>query len=180
MEKWLGWGSIGLSGLLLILFVLDFLAGVPFGGRWKHVDIIGILACALVVYMSFDVLKDLGFPGLSFGKSDQKTKKPSTDAVADSFAGMKAFLQAAEVGQKAKSGKEARRAMQHIITILDKEGKDFAPGKKLAADLKPTLPTLKKMKDDEAIEMCHDVAGRLIAAVKEHEESVTKVHSRSS
>lgn len=60
MEKWLCWGSLGVSGVLLLLFLLDLFLKIPFGGlgRWV-VDIIGALACGLVAYLSWDALKDL-------------------------------------------------------------------------------------------------------------------------
>ena len=64
MEKWLCWGSLGVAGLMLLLFVLDFAAGVPFGGStlsgMKIVDIIGIVMSGLLVYMAWDALRGLG------------------------------------------------------------------------------------------------------------------------
>jgi hypothetical protein len=64
MEKWLCWGSMGVAGLMLLLFVLDLVAGVPFGGSslsgMKIVDIIGIVMSALLLYMSWDALRGLG------------------------------------------------------------------------------------------------------------------------
>lgn len=80
MEKGLAWSSIAISGVLLILFVLDMTAGTPFGGRWRLVDIIGAISCALVLYMSFDVLKDLGFPGLGGGKKKAAREEPPAEA----------------------------------------------------------------------------------------------------
>ena len=44
MEKWLCWGSMGVAGFLLLLFVVDIPLGIPFGGLSIPVDIIGILA----------------------------------------------------------------------------------------------------------------------------------------
>ena len=64
MEKWLCWGSLVVAALMLLLFVLDLIAGVPFGGSTLSgmtlVDIIGILMSALLLYMSFDALRGLG------------------------------------------------------------------------------------------------------------------------
>ena len=64
MEKWLCWASMGVAGLMLLLFVLDVAVGMPFGGGalsgMKIVDIIGILMSALLLYMSWDALRGLG------------------------------------------------------------------------------------------------------------------------
>jgi len=63
MEKWLCWGSIGVAGVLGLLFLLDFFIGrslgFPFGGVSKIVDIFAILACAIVAYLGWDALQDL-------------------------------------------------------------------------------------------------------------------------
>lgn len=59
MEKWLCWGSIGVSGFLLLLFLLDMLFSVPFGGLSTAVDVFGILASGLVLFLGFDALRDL-------------------------------------------------------------------------------------------------------------------------
>jgi hypothetical protein len=64
MEKWLCWGSMGIAGLMLLLFVLDLATGVPFGGRTLSgmmvVDIIGIAMSAMLLYMCWDALRGLG------------------------------------------------------------------------------------------------------------------------
>jgi hypothetical protein len=64
MEKWLCWASMGVAGLMLLLFVLDVLTGVPFGGSelsgMRIVDIIGIVMSALLLYMSWDALRGIG------------------------------------------------------------------------------------------------------------------------
>jgi hypothetical protein len=64
MEKWLCWSSLVVAALMLLLFVLDLIAGVPFGGSTLSgmtlVDIIGTLMSALLLYMSFDALRGLG------------------------------------------------------------------------------------------------------------------------
>jgi hypothetical protein len=59
MEKWMCWGSLGAAGVVLVLFLLDLIVGQPFGGLSTAVDILGIVACALVAYVSWDALKDL-------------------------------------------------------------------------------------------------------------------------
>jgi len=59
MERWLCWGSMGVAGLLLLLFLLDIVASVPFGGTSPIVDIFGILASGLVLYLGYDAFRDL-------------------------------------------------------------------------------------------------------------------------
>jgi hypothetical protein len=59
MEKWLCWGSMGIAGLLLLLFLLDIALGIPYGGLSSIVDIIGILASGIVLYLGWDAFKDL-------------------------------------------------------------------------------------------------------------------------
>jgi hypothetical protein len=59
MEKWLCWATMGVSGLLLLLFLLDVLTGVPFGGLSKALDIILIVACGLGLYLGWDAFQDL-------------------------------------------------------------------------------------------------------------------------
>jgi hypothetical protein len=59
MEKWLCWASMGVSGALLLLFLLDLILGFPFGRLSTPVDVIAILACGLVLYLGYDAFKDL-------------------------------------------------------------------------------------------------------------------------
>jgi hypothetical protein len=59
MEKWLCWGSMGMAGLLLLLFLLDIFLKFPFGGSSVTVDVFGILASGLVLFLAFDAFRDL-------------------------------------------------------------------------------------------------------------------------
>ncbi len=59
MEKWLCWGSIGVAGLMLLLFLLDIFLEFPFGRLNLAVDIFGILASGLVLFLGWDALRDL-------------------------------------------------------------------------------------------------------------------------
>ena len=59
MDKWLCWGSMGVSGLLLLLFLLDLFLSIPFGGISKVVDVFGILASGLVLFLAIDAFRDL-------------------------------------------------------------------------------------------------------------------------
>jgi hypothetical protein len=59
MEKGLCYGSMGVAGLLLLLFLLDAAVGFPFGRSSVVVDVFGILASGLVLYLAFDAFRDL-------------------------------------------------------------------------------------------------------------------------
>ena len=59
MEKWLCWGSIGVAGLMLLLFLLDIIFSFPFGGLSTAVDVFGLLASGLVLFLGWDALRDL-------------------------------------------------------------------------------------------------------------------------
>jgi len=59
MEKWLCWGSLGVAGILLLLFLLDMFLGIPFGGIGWMVNIIGVLACGLTGYLAWESFKEL-------------------------------------------------------------------------------------------------------------------------
>ncbi len=59
MEKWLCWGSMGVAGLLLLLFLLDLIFNFPFGGISKFVDVLVILSCGAVLYLAYDAFRDL-------------------------------------------------------------------------------------------------------------------------
>jgi hypothetical protein len=59
MEKWFCWGSMGVSGFLLLLFLLDLFLDFPFRGLSKTVDVLSILACGVVLYLAWDALRDL-------------------------------------------------------------------------------------------------------------------------
>ena len=59
MEKWLCWGSLGVAGLMLLLFLLDLVVSIPFGGMSGSVDVFGILASGVVLYLAYDAMRDL-------------------------------------------------------------------------------------------------------------------------
>ena len=59
MEKKLCWGSMGVAGFLILLFLLDLVLSVPFGGISKTVDIFGLIASGLVLYLAYDAFRDL-------------------------------------------------------------------------------------------------------------------------
>jgi hypothetical protein len=59
MEKWLCWISMGVAGLLILLFVLDLMISFPFGKINQAVNYISIIASALVLYLAWDASRDL-------------------------------------------------------------------------------------------------------------------------
>jgi hypothetical protein len=59
MEKWMCWGSMGVAGVLLLLFIIDMSASVPFGRISPAVDVISIVASALVLYLAWDAYRDI-------------------------------------------------------------------------------------------------------------------------
>ena len=59
MEKWMCWSALGISGVVLLLFLIDLFTAIPFGNLSTTVDILAILACGLVGYVSWEALRDL-------------------------------------------------------------------------------------------------------------------------
>ena len=60
MDKILCYGSLGIAILMLLVFLLDLVAKVPFGGGpFSTLDIMGILASGIVAYLAFNASKDL-------------------------------------------------------------------------------------------------------------------------
>ena len=59
MEKWLCWVSMGVAGLLFLLFALDLGLGFPFSQVSTLVDILGIVTSGIVLYLAWDAYKDL-------------------------------------------------------------------------------------------------------------------------
>lgn len=59
MEKWLCWGSMLIASVLFLLFLLDLITGIPFDWLSPTVDVVGLVACLIVVYLSWDAFKDL-------------------------------------------------------------------------------------------------------------------------
>jgi hypothetical protein len=61
MEKRLCIASMVIAGLLLLLFLLDLILGLPFGGgaTFRLIDIVGVLAGGILLYLSWNALRDL-------------------------------------------------------------------------------------------------------------------------
>jgi hypothetical protein len=60
MDKALCFGALGIGALMMLIFLLDLVAGVPFGGKdFVAGDIFGFLASGIVVYLGWNASKDL-------------------------------------------------------------------------------------------------------------------------
>lgn len=60
MEKGLVYGALGIAVLMFLIFLIDIVAGFPFGGGpFVTVDIFGIIASAIVAYLGWNASKDL-------------------------------------------------------------------------------------------------------------------------
>ena len=61
MEKKLCIASMSVAGVLLLLFLLDLFVGFPFGGgdTFRLIDIVGVLAGGILLYLSWNALRDL-------------------------------------------------------------------------------------------------------------------------
>lgn len=54
------YGALGVAALMLLLFVLDLVAGFPFGGgSFVAADILGILASAVVGFLGYNALQEV-------------------------------------------------------------------------------------------------------------------------
>jgi len=66
MEKWLCWGSLGVAGVLLLVFLLDLFAGFPFSAGvpqgqsspFMLVDVAGIIGSGIVGYLAWNAFRD--------------------------------------------------------------------------------------------------------------------------
>lgn len=61
MEKRLCIASMSIAGLLLLVFLLDLIIGLPFGGgpTFRLIDVVGVIAGAILLYLSWNALRDL-------------------------------------------------------------------------------------------------------------------------
>jgi hypothetical protein len=66
MEKWMSLGSIVVAAIMLLVFLADLIAGVPFSGSTPQgkespfmlVDIGGIIASLVVGYLGYNAFRD--------------------------------------------------------------------------------------------------------------------------
>ena len=61
MDKKLCVGALVVAGLMLLLYILDLLTTFPFGGTgpFTYIDIIGIIAAGILLYMAIHTLREL-------------------------------------------------------------------------------------------------------------------------
>ncbi len=60
MDKKLCIGALVVAGVMLLLFLLDLIVGLPFGGgSFLAIDIIGLLASGILIYLAASTLREL-------------------------------------------------------------------------------------------------------------------------
>jgi hypothetical protein len=59
MQKGLCYGVMGVAALLTLLFTLDLFLGFPFAGASIALDIFGIIAGAILIYLSWDTSREI-------------------------------------------------------------------------------------------------------------------------
>ena len=64
MDKALCYGALGIGALMLLVFLLDLIIGVPFGGGapgnpFVTADILGLIGSGVVIYLGWNALRDL-------------------------------------------------------------------------------------------------------------------------
>ena len=60
MAKAMCYGALGVGALMLLVFMLDLVAGFPFGGGpFSTVDVFGVIASAVVAYLGWNAARDL-------------------------------------------------------------------------------------------------------------------------
>ena len=59
LEKKLCWVAMAISGLLALLFGLDLAVEIPFSGASTALDVIVLISCVLLIYLSWDTMREL-------------------------------------------------------------------------------------------------------------------------
>jgi uncharacterized membrane protein YuzA (DUF378 family) len=60
MEKYLCYGALGVAGVMAVLFLVDIVAQMPFGGGpFVVADVLGLISSGMVGYLGFNASKDL-------------------------------------------------------------------------------------------------------------------------
>ena len=64
MNKAFCYGALGIGALMMLVFMLDVVTGIPFGGSgdknpFVTVDILGVLASGIVAYLGWNASRDL-------------------------------------------------------------------------------------------------------------------------
>ena len=58
MQRALAIAGLVVAGLIALLFALDLIAGIPFGGKSMLMDVGTIVAALVLGYMSWNTLRD--------------------------------------------------------------------------------------------------------------------------
>ena len=60
MEKYLCYGALGVAGVMAVLFLLDMIIEIPFGGGpFITADVLGLISSGIVIYLGINASKDL-------------------------------------------------------------------------------------------------------------------------
>ena len=61
MEKYMCYGALGVAGLMAVVFGIDLVVGIPFGGSkgFLFADVLGLIASGLVGFLGFNAMQDL-------------------------------------------------------------------------------------------------------------------------
>lgn len=60
MGKPLSFGALGIGALMAVIFLLDLVVGIPFGGGpFVTADIFGLLGSVIVAYLGWNAARDL-------------------------------------------------------------------------------------------------------------------------
>ena len=64
MEKGMCYGTIAIAAIMLLVFLMDLFAGIPFSGPapgspFSVIDVFGVLASGIVGYLGINALKDV-------------------------------------------------------------------------------------------------------------------------
>lgn len=59
MQKGLCYGVMAVAGLFTLLFALDMFLGFPFAGASVALDIFGIIASAILIYLGWDTSREI-------------------------------------------------------------------------------------------------------------------------
>jgi hypothetical protein len=64
MDKALCYGALGIGALMALVFLLDLIAGIPFGGGqpgnpFALADVLGLIASGIVAYLGWNASRDL-------------------------------------------------------------------------------------------------------------------------
>jgi len=59
MEKLLCWLSLGVAAVVLLVFLVDLILGIPFGRLNFVLSVVVAIAAGIVVYISWETLREI-------------------------------------------------------------------------------------------------------------------------